>query len=161
MLPFCENKKVSSDSDSVHTALTREVSVLQLGSRGLRDGRLAFGGMAFAEKSHMCDHTHVLETKARWQSTLLVALSSSLRGFAHTPSWLAMPGGGGELAPAPTNITASTGPLSPGPSPLSLSCLLSALIASGPPQPCSVPASPQTPSAPLPSSYNLSPFFRR
>ena len=59
MLPFCENKKVSSDSNSVHTALTREVSVLQLGSRGLRDGTLALGGMAFAEKSHVCDHTRV------------------------------------------------------------------------------------------------------
>lgn len=86
MLPFCENKKVSSDSDSVHTALTREVSVLQLGSGGLRDGRLAFGGMAFAEKSHVCDHTHVLETKTGWQSTLLVALSSSLRSCTYTPT---------------------------------------------------------------------------
>ena len=161
MLPFCENIKVSPDSDSVHTALTREVSVLQLGSGGLRDGTLALGGMAFAEKSHVCDHTHVLETKTGWQSALLVALSSSLRGCTHTPSWPAMPGGGAELAPAPTNITASAGPLSPGPGPLGVSCLLSALMASGLPQPCSVPASLQTPSAPLPSSYNLSPFFRR
>ncbi|CAM9364564.1 unnamed protein product [Rangifer tarandus platyrhynchus] len=44
-----------------------------------------------------------------------------------------MPGHGAELAPAPTTITASAGPLSPGPGPgpLSVSCLLSALIASG------------------------------
>ena len=109
--------------------------MLQLGSGGLRDGTLALGGMAFAEKSHVCDHTHVLETKTGWQRALLVALSSSLRGCTHTPSWPAMPGGGAELAPAPTNITASAGPLSPGPGPLGVSCLLSALMASGLPSP--------------------------
>lgn len=161
MLPFFENKKVSSDSDLVHTAFTREVSVWQLGSRGLHHERFAFWGKAFAEKSHMCDHTCVLErnknTLAKRSPGGPVVISERLYSDRLPGCARAV---GGELAAAPTNIAASAGPLSPGPGPLSVSCLLSALI-SGPPQARSVPASHQTPSAPLPSFCSLSPSVRR
>ena len=126
MLPFFENKKVSSDSDLVHTAFTREVSVWQLGSRGLHHERFAFWGKAFAEKSHMCDHTCVLErnknTLAKRSPGGPVVISERLYSDRLPGCARAV---GGELAAAPTNIAASAGPLSPGPGPLSVSCLLS------------------------------------
>lgn len=159
MLPFFENKKVSSD---FHTAFTQEVSVLQLGSGGLHHERFAFRGTAFAEKSRVWSHMCVREKQKHIGQALSWWPCRHLWEALLRPAGrLCLGGGRGELATAPTSIAASAGPLSPGPSPLSVSCLLFALMFSGPPQPRSVPASHQTPSAPLPSFYNLSPFFRR
>lgn len=121
-------------------------------------------GLLFGERplqrSHVCDHTCVLErnknTLAKRSPGGPVVISERLYSDRLAGCAQAVGGGSWPLLPQ-----ASAGPLSPGPGPLSVSCLLSALIFSGPPQPRSVPASHQTPSPPLPSFYNLSPFFRR